>query len=104
MRWEPRIVSWGVLSGAAGAAVAVGSVLSLGTHLGWVFALVAGAASGGRGCLASRQAIGRRRNDLPGRSGKRRAESRAWGEQPGRGRVSGVSRIGGLRRLDRSSA
>jgi methyl-accepting chemotaxis protein len=47
MRWEPRIVSRGVVIGAAGAAVAVGSVLSLGTHWGWICGLLAGAAGGG---------------------------------------------------------
>ena len=71
MRWEPRIVSRGVVIGAAGAAVAVGSVLSLGTHLGWVLWAPGWRGRRRSGCLASRQAIARRRNDLPGRSGKR---------------------------------
>jgi twitching motility protein PilJ len=48
-----------MLFGAVGAAVAVGSVLSLGTHLGWVLALLAGAASGGVGAwLAARRLLG----------------------------------------------
>ncbi|HKI17863.1 MAG TPA: methyl-accepting chemotaxis protein, partial [Isosphaeraceae bacterium] len=59
MRWEPRIVSRGVVIGAAGAAVAVGSVLSLGTHLGWVCGLLAGAAGGGVGAwLAAKRLLG----------------------------------------------
>jgi len=59
MRWEPRIVSRGMVIGAAGAAVAVGSVLRLGPQLGWVFGLLAGAGVGGLGAwLAAKRLLG----------------------------------------------
>ncbi len=59
MHWEPRIVSRGVVIGAAGAAAAVGSVLQLGPRLGWVLGLLAGAAAGGLcAWLAARRVLG----------------------------------------------
>jgi len=59
MRWEPGIVSRGVVIGAAGAAVAAGSVLGLGPRLGWVLGLLAGALVGGIGAwLAGRRLLG----------------------------------------------
>ncbi|MFI5457476.1 MAG: methyl-accepting chemotaxis protein [Isosphaerales bacterium] len=59
MRWEPSIVSRGMVIGAAGAAGAAGLVLSLGPRLGWVLGLLAGAAVGGIGAwLAAGQLLG----------------------------------------------
>jgi methyl-accepting chemotaxis protein len=49
MRWEPRVVSRGVILGAVGAAMAAESVLWLGPYLGWVLGLAGGAAVGALG-------------------------------------------------------